>query len=193
MPSALTFQRSRHLMSMNPRGRPRVLAPSLYPEIVDRYQSGESMDAIAGTHHVSRNTIRRALRECGVTLRSKTDWTKDQKRGAESPHWRGGRTVTSEGYVRVYADPSHPWYDVMTVRHGSARYFPEHRLVMAEYLGRPLTSNEEVHHVNGIHDDNRLDNLELRLGAHGAGQCWQCVQCGSHDIRAVELQPCRAA
>lgn len=38
----------------------------------------------------------------------------------------------------------------------------EHRLVIAESIGRPLLKGEVVHHINKIRDDNRLDNLRLK-------------------------------
>ena len=65
----------------------------------------------------------------------------------------GGRTRTTEGYVRIFC-PGHP-------NKISTGYVFEHRLVMEKYLGRYLTKEEIVHHKNGIKDDNRIENLEI--------------------------------
>jgi hypothetical protein len=50
------------------------------------------------------------------------------------------------------------------------RYVYEHRVFMEEYIGRPLRPEESVHHINGVRDDNRLENLELWSKSHPSGQ-----------------------
>lgn len=82
-------------------------------------------------------------RSCGCRSRA----------GRNNGRWKGGRLRTSAGYVRVWR-PGHP-------RANAIGYVLEHLLVMEETLGRAVSKDEEVHHKNGIRDDNRPENLEL--------------------------------
>lgn len=79
-----------------------------------------------------------------------------QKRtGKNHPLWKNGRSKVTGGYIKI-----------LMREHPDARtdgYVLEHRLVMEKILGRRLKLIEEVHHKNGIKDDNSPENLELVL------------------------------
>lgn len=67
------------------------------------------------------------------------------------------------GYIIIPAPDEHP-----NARKSGA--ILEHILVMTEELGRPLTGDENVHHKNGVRDDNRIENLELWSYSQPPGQ-----------------------
>jgi len=74
----------------------------------------------------------------------------------------GSRLVMAAGYVKIH-DPQHP-------NANGDGYVLEHRLVAAHMLGRPLHAWENVHHKNGVRDDNRPENLEVWVEPPRSGQ-----------------------
>jgi len=97
-------------------------------------------------------------RSCSSKLinknRPKDSWLK----GEENPNWKGGRTKDGAGYIQVIVQLNSPFYKMVCKNGHRVR---EHRLVMAKFLGRCLTTDEHVHHINGDKQDNRIENLQL--------------------------------
>lgn len=128
-----------------------------------------------------KHTKTHCTQQCYGECRSKGNHESSSRirRGQESHLWKGGR-IRRKGYVLVYAPDHHSIAGRKTTR----RYVFEHRIVMEQVLGRPMKETETVHHLNGITDDNRPENLEL-WAYQPAGQrvgegkhCDSCT-CGS--------------
>lgn len=117
-----------------------------------------------------------------VSVAIKRKWCSGECR---SRHMYRGRHVGKGGYIirnlAEYPDPvDRRLADAMAFQL-NGRGVLEHRMTMARYLGRPLARHEQVHHRNGNRADNRLENLELRIGPHGSGAdaaALLCPHCG---------------
>lgn len=69
--------------------------------------------------------------------------------------WKGGKLKDVNGYILVYS-PTHPFRNVQ-----GKGYVKRGRLVIESVLDRFLNKSEVVHHINGIRDDDRPENLRV--------------------------------
>lgn len=86
-------------------------------------------------------------------------------------NWKTGKFYDGDGYVYVSGQWEHPCVKRSVKKGRSVVY--EHILVAEKMLGRHLRKGEEVHHINGVKDDNRPCNLRVltareHLMAHNA-------------------------
>lgn len=84
------------------------------------------------------------------------------KTGSKNPKWHGGYLLL-DGYKYTYS-PQHPFHTKMG-------YVAEHRLIIEKSLGRYLSKQEVIHHINGNRLDNQLKNLVV------------CTSPGKHVVK----------
>ena len=76
-----------------------------------------------------------------------------ERREENNLHWKGGKQFSGNGYIYLLKR-DHPNCD----KRGR---FLEHRYIMEQKIGRYLLPKEEVDHINGIRNDNRIENLQI--------------------------------
>lgn len=72
--------------------------------------------------------------------------------GSDSSAWKGGRRISSSGYVELFV-PDHP-------RARANGYVFEHIIVLEKKLGRSLLPDEETHHKDENKQNNSPENLQ---------------------------------
>lgn len=106
--------------------------------------------------------------------------------GPDSTSWKGGRRISSAGYVEIRAEYHH--------RLRGNGYVYEHILVVEENIGRQLKQEEIVHHIDGNKTNNSFENLAVMSQAehaslhHSTGRTMtelKCPICGNVFITVL--------
>lgn len=156
--------------------------PKTIHAMCEAYDTGQTVKQVADSFGISTGKTYYLLRDAGCRFRPKRDertpWTEESRRKlsialkgrkrsdearkrmseASKKHFDGMNSIGhlkqhQSGYVIAYV-PDHP-------RATKDGYVMLHTIVMERALGRYLENNEEVHHINHIRNDNRIENLRL--------------------------------
>lgn len=115
------------------------------------YEQGMSTIEIGEKVNLSPQAIYTRLLKSGIKLRSFSEaitmaskrGRKKYQTGKNNARWKGGRSVDKNGYVEIRQD---------------GKRCPEHRSIWEKTHGK-IPDGWVIHHLNGIRNDNRLENL----------------------------------
>jgi DNA-binding transcriptional ArsR family regulator len=121
--------------------------------IIQLYKIGYSIRAIGRKFGFSGTTVSYYLKKNGINIRNKSETHKKlleaglvcYPRGKNHKCWKGGKTIHSSGYLCVKTEKV---------------YCYEHRILWELHNGK-LPDGFVIHHLNGIKNDNRIENLTI--------------------------------
>ena len=123
-------------------------------QLATKYHSENmSLSQIAKFYMVSLRVIIKNFEKYGIDKLEKEEANKIFKKGSRNVKWNGGMRTHSDGYKQI-RDTNHPNAD-------GCGYVYEHRVIMEKHLGRMLSTEEHIHHINGNKSDNRIENLQV--------------------------------
>lgn len=100
-----------------------------------------------------------------------------QPKGENHWNWRGGLHTSGSGYKQIYVGRIN----------GKTCYKLEHHIVWETAHNMKLSEGYLVHHLNGIKDDNRPENLAaMHRSKHSV---WTLVELAQQRIRDLEKRP----
>lgn len=109
------------------------------------YTHGQHPGRKGETFCKSCATKKSGFAKLGKPIKASPKKSRAEKHGA----WKGGRFISSDGYVMIYMSPR--------------KYRKEHFLVIEKHLGRLLQDGERVHHIDGDKQNNEGANLDLMI------------------------------
>ncbi len=120
--------------------------------IINLYKRGFSLPAISEKIGITNQAIWERLKKAGVNRRSHSVATKlayergrlKYQCGEQHHSWKGGKYKDKNGYIWIMINK---------------KQYAEHRIIWEKYNGK-LKTDWIVHHLNGIRDDNRIENLQ---------------------------------
>jgi hypothetical protein len=126
------------------------------PKIIEKQKARElrklnySLKKIAGILGVAKSSVSYWTRDILCEKPFKEKKKKEEKQKKEIPFYK-----YRQGYKWILIPKEYREKGYREL------YMPEHRFVMEKHINRRLYFNEVVHHINGIKDDNRIENLKL--------------------------------
>lgn len=150
-----------------PGARPPKRAPRECPECETMFAPLEETHTYCSAECRNESQRKHPIKPCGWCKKdfatcpgkrekfcSRDCFTKASRKNAlEREHNGKPALMNYAGYVVIY-EPDHP-------ASSHSGWVLEHRWVMEQALGRRLSSDEHVHHLNHVRDDNRLENLQI--------------------------------